>query len=223
MRYQKGAQKKDAAAIRARIMETFNFDQNIILENGAVLLRPLVHEDLVHLLPFALSEPEIWQYSPDSPAGSEKALSTYIEAAIAERENHTGYPFIVFDKASGRYAGCTRFYDINPEHRTALLGYTWYGSEFCGTGLNKNCKLLLLSHAFESLKLERVEFRAHSENARSIAAMKSIGCTVEGILRSHMPHRGAKRRDTIVLSIIRPEWKSIKSNLTKKIDHGSIS
>lgn len=204
-------------------MITFNFDDSIVLENNIVLLRPLRHEDISHLEGFAIDQPEIWQFSIKSPAGSREAMADYIESAIAERENFTGYPFIVFDKRSGRYAGSTRFYDISPSNGYLQLGYTWYGSEFCGTGLNKNCKLLLLDYAFKVLKAERVEFRAHNGNARSIAAMKSIGCTVEGVLRSHLPGHDGARRDTIVLSILRSEWNGLREKLLNKINDGSIS
>ncbi len=204
-------------------METFNFDDPIILENDRVLIRPLLHEDIHHLEAFALGEPGIWTYSLISPAGSREAMAAYIDSAVAERENHTGYPFIIYDKQLGRYAGSTRFYDISPANGYLQLGYTWYGSEFCGTGLNTNCKLLLLDHAFQVLKAERVEFRAHNGNARSIAAMKSIGCTVEGILRSHLPGPDGARRDTIIFSIIRPEWNRLREKLLKKINDGSIS
>ena len=99
------------------------------------------------------------------------------------------------------------------------LGYTWYGKKFRGTGLNKHCKFLLLSFAFEQLGIERFELRADNNNERSIAAMKSIGCKVDGVLRSNMPTReGDRRRDSIVLSILKKEWFStVKENLKKQL------
>ena len=112
----------------------------------------------------------------------------------------------MLDKQTGAYAGSTRFYDIQSAFGTAQLGYTWYGKAFQGTGLNKHCKFLLLRFAFETCGLERVEFCADANNARSIAAMKRIGCTVEGMLRSHMPDADGGRRSSIVLSILRDEW-----------------
>ena len=99
------------------------------------------------------------------------------------------------------------------------MGYTWYGKDFRGTGLNKHCKFLLLQFAFETLGMERVEFRADNNNQRSIAAMKSIGCTVEGVLRNHMPTFGSEaRRDSIILSILYHEWfDEVKDNLKAKL------
>ncbi|MCW3087799.1 MAG: acetyltransferase, ribosomal protein N-acetylase, partial [Sediminibacterium sp.] len=122
------------------------------------------------------------------------------------------------DKRSGEYAGCTRFYDIQLLYKTLQLGYTWYGQKFQGTGLNKHCKYLLLQFAFEEMGMERVEFRADNTNERSIAAMKSIGCIEEGVLRSQMPKAGGGRRDSIVLSILKTEWESgVKEKLAKKL------
>jgi RimJ/RimL family protein N-acetyltransferase len=84
--------------------------------------------------------------------------------------------------------------------------------------LNKNCKFLLLEFAFETLQMERVEFRADNDNQRSIRAMKSIGCVFEGILRSNMYKANGDRRDSIVLSILKQEWHStIRTNLLSKI------
>ena len=92
-----------------------------------------------------------------------------------------------------------------------------YGKRFQGTGLNKHCKYLLLEFAFEQLNMERVEFRADNQNLRSIAAMKSIGCTQEGVLRSNTYKSDGTRRDSIVLSILKEEWyQYIKSDLKAK-------
>lgn len=196
-----------------------NFDkqQDYTLEDDVILIRPLQKEDYTHLLPISLNEPETWTYSSKSAAG-EEALKTYIAEALSSRDSGQEYPFIVFDKKSGRYAGSTRFYDIQVKNDTLQLGYTWYGKDFRGTGLNKHCKYLLLQLAFETLKAERVEFRADARNERSIAAMKSIGCTVEGVIRNHAPLRDGGRRDSIMLSILKDEWfGTVKQNLTGKL------
>ena len=166
--------------------ETFNPSENYSLEDKCVLLRPLLPEDIKYLLPFSLNEPDLWKYSLVSAAG-EDGLKKYLAIAFDGKASGKEYPFIVFDKRKNEYAGSTRFYDINVPFQTLQLGYTWYGKNFQGTGLNRHCKYLLLSFAFENLGVERVEFRADSNNGISIAAMKSIGCKVEGLLRSHQP------------------------------------
>ena len=196
----------------------FNFSQNIILEDEFVLLRPLQESDVDNLLEIAINEPETWEYSLVRANGKEN-LENYIQLALKARENNTEFPFIVFEKKSGKYAGSTRFYDINLAFKTVQLGYTWYGKDFRGTGLNKHCKFLLLQFAFETLGMQRVEFRADNNNQLSIAAMKSIGCKVEGVLRNHMPTFGSEvRRDSIILSILKNEWfGEVKESLRAKL------
>lgn len=199
-------------------MQKPDFEKTYILENERVMLRPLLAEDFAHLLPFSINEPELWQYSLQPGNGADN-LKKYIQTALQDRLAKKSYPFIVFDKAKNSYAGSTRFYDYQATHNTVQLGFTWYGASFQGTGLNKNCKYLMLAFAFEKLGFERVEFRADYNNKRSIAAMKSIGCTVEGVLRSNCdsPHG---RRDSIVLSILKNEWTDrVKPHLLKFVSY----
>ena len=194
------------------------FSDQTILEDDTVLLRPLQISDVENLLEISENEPETWEYSLVRADGKPN-LENYIQLALEAKAKQTEFPFVVFDKKSGKYAGSTRFYDINFNFKTIQLGYTWYGKDFRGTGLNKHCKYLLLQFAFETLGMERVEFRADNNNQRSIAAMKSIGCTVEGILRSHMPtNQSSVRRDSIILSILKSEWETqVKDNLKEKL------
>jgi len=195
---------------------TFDTQKNYTFENKRVLMRPLTEGDFQHLLPFSVNEPELWTHSL-TPANGSENLKSYLEMAFSKRKIGDSYPFIVFDKKTQEYAGSTRFYDIQPQHNTLQLGYTWYGKKFQGTGLNKNCKYLLLNFAFETLKVNRVEFRADANNVQSIAAMKSLGCTVEGILRSNCSSPFG-RRDSIVLSILKDEWFSkVKKSLISRL------
>lgn len=195
----------------------FDFNNNYILENERVLLRPLELSDVENLLHFSINEPELWNYSL-LPASNEQELRNYIKIALEKRKKQIDYPFIVFDKKTNSYAGSTRFYDIQLANKTLQLGFTWYGKEFQGTGLNKNCKYLLLEFAFEKLHIERVEFRADNANKKSIAAMKSIGCKEEGVLRSNGVRPNGERRDSIILSILKQEWENgVKENLLKRL------
>lgn len=193
------------------------FTDQPVLENSRVILRPLQVSDTEHLLSFSLEEPELWTYGLVTAAGRSN-LENYIQNAVKAREEQKEYPFIVFDKQSNRYAGSTRFYDIQQHWLSTQLGYTWYGKAFQQSGLNRHCKLLLLTYVFEKWELERCEFRADANNARSIAAMKAIGCVEEGILRNHMPTASGGRRDSIVLSILRAEWlNGLKEQLQLKV------
>ena len=198
-------------------MTLFNFSDDIRLEDERVLLRPLTLADDEHLIPFTKEEPNIWRYAvilPSSPG----IMREYIRAAVEGRNAGKEYPFIVFDKQAQKYAGSTRFYDIQLANNMLQLGYTWYGNAFQGTGLNKHCKYLLLQFAFERMDMERVEFRAAHNNERSIAAMKSIGCTVEGTMRSCAANPDGTRRSTVILSILKDEWfATVKENLFKRL------
>ncbi len=192
------------------------FQQQPVLENERVLLRPIQEGDFDNLLPFSLNEPDIWKFGLVTAAGEEN-LRHYISTAVKNLNDKKEYPFIVFDKIANRYAGSTRFYDIQQLWLTTQLGYTWYGKDFQRTGLNRHCKLLLLTYVFEEWGLERLEFRADANNAKSIAAMKAIGCMEEGIFRNHMPTAQGGRRDSIVLSILKTEWfGGVKGNLLQK-------
>jgi RimJ/RimL family protein N-acetyltransferase len=200
------------------MLENFDCTKNYVLEDDRVLLRPLQRDDYDNLLPFSLNEPELWKYSLVTPAGAE-GLQNYLDITFKARDEGKEYPFIVFDKKTNEYAGSTRFYDIQNDLQTLQLGYTWYGKKFQGTGLNKHCKYLLLSFAFERIGMERFELRADNNNERSIAAMKSIGCKVDGVLRSNMPTREeGRRRDSIVLSILKDEWfGEVKEALAERL------
>lgn len=182
-----------------------DFLADYILEDERVRLEPLQQQHLAGMLPFALNEPGLWQYSPRSAAGR-PAMEQYLSEALLARASQTQYAFAVTDKHSGTLAGSTRFYDIQPEHDTLLLGYTWYGKAYQGTGLNTHCKYLLLHFAFEQLGAFRVGLMADVRNLRSIAAMKKTGFVQEGILRSHMYMPDGTRRDSVVLSMLKSEW-----------------
>lgn len=198
-------------------MIEFDFTKDYLLENESVKLIPLRENDLVNLLPFSINEPEIWKYSLVR-ADSEENLINYIKIALDARALKKDYPFIVYDKKTGQYAGSTRFYDIQLINKSLQIGFTWYGKRFQGTGLNKHCKYLLLSFAFEEMGMDRVEFRADNRNERSIAAMKSIGCKVEGVLRKNSFTPEGDRRDSIILSILKDEWfDERKSALESKL------
>jgi RimJ/RimL family protein N-acetyltransferase len=194
----------------------FDTSIDVILEDERLLLRPLVQADVENLSAYVMDEPTLWKYAL-TPITTTQEFQQYIATAVEARGLQTAYPFIVFDKLQNKYVGSTRFYDIQLEASTTQLGYTWYSEKTWGTGLNEHCKLLLLSFAFETIGFERVEFRADNRNKRSIAAMQKIGCTVEGILRNHLPTSDGTRRDSIVLSMLKEEWPTIKAGFLARI------
>jgi RimJ/RimL family protein N-acetyltransferase len=199
------------------VKDNFDFNQDYILEDERVLLRPINSLDANELSEYVRTEPEIWKYSLVA-INQEADLQGYIDLAIKSRIEKAAYPFLVYDKALKCYVGSTRFYDIQLAFETTQLGYTWYSKKVWGTGLNQHCKYLLLQFAFDQMNFKRVEFRADNDNKRSIAAMQKIGCKVEGVLRSHLPKPDGSRRDSIVLSITKNDWDSeVKSLIQSQL------
>lgn len=195
-----------------------DFTEKYILENDFVLLRTLEVTDKEMLIEFGINEPEIWRFNINGGNGKEN-FERYFDTAIKQFSDKNQYPFIVFDKRNNKYAGMTRFYEISNEFKRLDIGFTWYGKSFQGTGLNKNCKYLLLEFAFDKLEMIRVGLAANSKNEKSINAMKSIGCKVEGVLRQYSRDGDGNIIDTIKLSIIKNEWdESVKMNLKKQIE-----
>ena len=111
---------------------------------------------------------------------------------------------------------------MHPEEARISIGYTWLGTEFQRTGLNRACKYLLLRHAFEELGCERVELETDARNAKSREAMRRLGATEEGTLRSHRYTQGGIRRDTVVFSIIRADWNELRARVFRQTDDDRI-
>ena len=196
---------------------SFDFAEDYILENERVRLVPLSMEHYGSLQKWALDE-EIWKFFLGRSNGSAD-FRAYIEDAVKARKLEKEYPFAIFDKESSMYSGCTRWFDFDEELSIIRLGYSWYGRQFWGTGLNKNCKYLLLEFAFEQLQLERVGLGAHSENERSINAMRSIGCKEEGNIRNLFPSiLGLGRANAVLLGMLKDEWfETAKQTLKQKL------
>ncbi len=199
-------------------MLNFDFKENYILEDDFVKLSPLKIEHIENLIEIA-NETDIWKYSFVKGNGIEN-LTNYIQSTIDNRKNEKEYPFVVYDKIKKQFAGSTRYCEIVPSLKAIRLGYTWYGKQFRGTGLNKHCKYLLFKFAFEKMGTERIGLGAYIENEISIKAMESVGCQKEGILREVFPAtNGIGRTDGILMSILKNEWNNnVKSELKNKLN-----
>ncbi len=189
----------------------FPFDKNIILENEVALLRPITEADFEHLISIALNEKDLLQYSP-MPIYSDELLKQYIDNSIQYRMNKERYVFSVFDKRINTYAGSTSFLNISNTNDRIELGATWYGKAFQRTGLNRNCKYLLLQFAFENLNVHRVEIKTDERNIASRIAIEKIGGKYEGTLREHTLMYDSFRRNTVYYSILKNEWEEMKAN-----------
>jgi len=192
----------------------FDISQNIILENERSLLRPLVPEDIEHLFPIAIKDKDLMDFSP-SEIHRPELIQLYVDTAMSAKVKSIRYPFIIFDKQKNQYAGSTSFGNMSNKNSRLEIGWTWIGKEFQRTGLNRNNKFLMLRYAFEELGCIRVELKTDTRNIQSRTAMKKIGATEEGILRSHTVMSDGYRRDTIYYSILIDEWQGIKETVFK--------
>ena len=188
----------------------FSFDKEIILENTFLLVRPISENDIDNLVTVATKDKDLLQFSP-TPIYTKELLKKYIDKAVDNRRNKNRYTFIVFDKIKNAFAGSTSFLNISNADDRLEIGATWYGKEFQRTGLNRNCKYLLLEYAFENLGAVRVEFRTDERNLASRKAIEKIGAQFEGILRRHTLLYDGFRRNTVCYSILKSEWSDLKN------------
>ncbi|MBC7863599.1 MAG: GNAT family N-acetyltransferase [Bacteroidia bacterium] len=192
----------------------FNFSKDIILENERAILRPLTMQNLHQLLPVATENEKLVQFSPVK-IHSEPLLKKHIELALEERAFGIRYAFSIFDKKENAFAGSTSFGMISNKDDKLHIGWTWIGKKFQRTGLNRNCKLLLLTYAFEELKCHRVDFQTDERNTVSRTAIEKLGATFEGILREDILMTDGFRRSSVYYSILASEWPKIKNKLLR--------
>lgn len=176
----------------------------IILENEHVKLSPLDLDNYELLIPVA-SEKNLVQYSP-SDIETPEALKNYVTIALQQQKEKSSIPFIVYDKKSEKYAGSTRYMNINWKNKVLHIGSTWIGKNFQGTGLNTEMKQLLLNYAFLELGFEKVEFRVDERNIRSRKAVEKLGCVLEGILRKDVYLLDGFKRNTCCYGLLKEEW-----------------
>jgi len=194
----------------------FDFRENIILENERVLLTPLNLSHLGGLISVGAQDDNLTFYTTIDVSTPE-ALQQFIEESMAEREQNSRYPFAIFDKQTQQFAGSTSFANVSNKDQRLEIGWTWIGNGFQKTGLNVNCKYVLLRYLFEELGFERVELKTDERNQNSRTAIEKIGGKFEGILRSHILMRDGFRRSSVYYSILKNEWPEVKPKLEVRI------
>lgn len=142
-----------------------------------------------------------------------EAVRADIERRLALQAKGSMLPFVVIDNASRRVVGSTTYMNIDAEHRRVEIGSTWYANSVQRTGLNTECKRLLLAHAFDTLGCIAVEFRTAFVNFQSRKAIERLGAKLDGVLRSHQLSANGTLRDTCVYSIIACEWPTVRAHL----------
>ncbi|WP_375756564.1 GNAT family N-acetyltransferase [Corallococcus exercitus] len=182
----------------------------VTLEGRAVRLVPLSQEHVPALT--ALCEPEIFAHF-SSVLRTRDDVQDYVIQALMASSRGTEQAFAILERASGDVVGTTRYLDISRYYRTLEIGSTWLGRRAWRTRVNTECKFLLLTHAFETLGVMRVQLKTDRRNVRSRAAIERLGATFEGILRNHMLVRGGVVRDSAYYGFIDTEWPGVKARL----------
>lgn len=183
----------------------------VVLQGKRVRLEPLGHVHADGILA-AAADSEIWRYMPIS-LDSPKAVADWIDGSLAMVAQGTDAVFAIVEQATGRVIGSTRYLDIRPAHRGLEIGWTWLAKDQWRTGVNTECKYLLLQHAFERLAAIRVQLKTHRLNFRSRRAIERIGAQFEGILRNAVILADGTYRDSAYYSITDAEWPAVRRHL----------
>ena len=191
------------------------FTESITLIGRHAALEPLAYEQ-EHALSEAVRDGELWKLwytAVPSPEG----MRAEIERRLGLQKAGTMLPFAVRSRASGKIVGMTTYMNIDAKNRRVEIGSTWYAQSAQRTPLNTECKLMLLTHAFETLDCIAVEFRTGFFNHASRRAIERLGAKQDGILRSHQRYADGSLRDTVVFSIVAHEWPAVKRHLEFKL------
>jgi N-acetyltransferase len=178
-----------------------------------VSLEPLTPEHGPAIVEAAADVRPLWFTSAPTPETAQE----WIDGRLAAQHPDTGLTLVVRDR-DGAVIGSSSYCHVDPPNRRLEIGYTWYRSAVRRTGVNTECKLLMLGHAFDELGCVAVEFRTHFFNSTSRAAIERLGAKCDGILRSHQLLPDGSRRDTVVYSILDHEWPAVRNNLRFRLD-----
>ena len=187
------------------------FVEPITLSARGVSLVPLAlaHEEGLRA---AASDGELWNIRVTS-VPEPKDTRKYIEDSLAMREAGHRFAFAVIEDSSGKVIGSSSYHDIVPAIQRLEIGYTWYAKSYQRSHVNSTCKLLLMSHAFETLGCHVVGWRTDNFNFASIAAIERLGAKKDGILRGHALRRDGTIRDTVMYSLRSGEWPEVRAQL----------
>ena len=188
----------------------------VTLTGTRIRMEPLEARHLDDLARVAY-DAAVWRWTIAKPI-DDAGLRAWLDTALANKAAGTEMPFATVHLEEDRAIGSSRFMTIAPEHRRVEIGWTWVGTAFQRTGANREAKLLQLTHAFETLGAERVEFKTHARNLASRAALLGIGATFEGVLRHHTIMPDGSNRDSAFYGVIAGEWPDVKARLQAKLE-----
>ncbi len=184
------------------------------IDGKLVALLPLGNWHAETLFKASRSE-AIWSYMPPAQWKSVEETGAWINQCLAKRESGEVIAYAVIEKSTGELLGTSQYLNINAHHARVEIGFTFYCPRVQRTGINTECKYLLIQNAFEAFNTIRVEFKTDSRNVCSQKALERIGATLEGTLRNHMILHNGHIRDSVYYSIIQEEWPEVKVHLEK--------
>ncbi len=187
----------------------------IELDGNLVKLLPLSESFKPQVLE-AASDGDLWELWYTS-VPSKDNLDMYVDFALEQESEGLALPFVVIEKSSGKVVGSTRYCSVDAPNRRVEIGYTWYSKSVQRTGINTECKYLLLGHAFEQLNAIAVEFKTNFFNFPSRNAILRLGAKQDGVIRNHRIDKMGNIRDTVIFSILNSEWPTVKTSLEFKM------
>ena len=187
----------------------------VTLDHAVVRLEPLAREHVPALARVGL-DAELWRWIPH-PVESAEQMQAYVATALDEQRRGVSLPFAIVDVGSGEVVGSTRFGNIDVKNRRLEIGWTWVARSHQRTRTNTAAKRLLLGHAFDTLRANRVELKTDALNEKSRNAIGRIGAKQEGIFREHVVCASGRIRDTVYFSILASEWPDVRRRLDERL------
>ena len=187
------------------------------MESVRLKLEILAEAHISEIFAAVGTDPELYRWLPFPAPQTLSDFRCVLQSFIADTQNGLRIAYAVILKSNGLAIGITSFLDLNPTHNSLEIGSTLYGQEYLRTFVNSECKLLMLTEAFEMRGVERVALKTDSKNERSKVAILRLGASYEGVLRHHMKRPDGSWRDSVYFSILRSEWPFVKANLESKI------
>ena len=189
---------------------------SVTLQDKYVQLEPMT---LAHIddLYKAGQELCIWKWTTHNYCASLDATKAWVHACLKSQRLGMQQPFVIIDKTNNKIVGSSSYLNISLQHKAIEIGYTFLNPSAQKSYVNRRCKLLLLTHAFETLMLNRVALQTHEKNTRSRNAILGIGAQFEGIHRDDRIQEDGSLRSSAFYSVIKSEWPQVKSTLQNKL------
>lgn len=194
----------------------------LTLEDKYVALVPMSksHIEGLHL---AGQSTSIWKWATDSYCLTLDSTKYWVENMLRTAQQGSLIPFVIIDKQKQKVVGSTSYLGIAPEHKAIEIGFTFLAPQVQRSHINRRCKMLLISYAFETLQYNRVAFQTHEKNQQSRQAILGLGAQFEGILRNCRIQHDGSIRSSAIFSILNTEWPKTKALLSQKLEHYPIT